>query len=308
LNSVTYAQYVTNGANLTATSAQVTNPYAGLLPGTSLDGAKMTLQQSLLPYPQFTGITESGRSIGTSRYDAVLVQLEKRLSAGLSVLFTGTFQNSTTYSSYLNSGMDAIGQFITRQGGALPYVVNLSGTYSLPFFNNAKGLTKTLLGGWQLSGYGQWTPGGRLGVSGADSTGLDPALPKSMRTYQRWFNTCTFNMNTNTRQKCASADEPVAWIIQKPFTLITQPMPQWIDFRGRSVPDISLSLFKAFRIKERVRLELRADANNALNSPRFPSPNTSVTSGLFGVTTLDQSFTYDAYGPRQMQLGVRLSF
>ena len=104
---------MTHGSNLTASSTQVTNPYAGLLPGTSLNGAKMTLQQSLLPYPQFTGMTESGRSIGVSRYDSMQVQLEKRLSSGLTVLFAATFQNGATHSTYLNSGMDAIGQFIT---------------------------------------------------------------------------------------------------------------------------------------------------------------------------------------------------
>jgi hypothetical protein len=59
-----------------------------------------------------------------------------------------------------------------------------------------------------------------LNVSGAYSTGLDPTLPNP--TFQRWFNTCTLNQNNNTRQNCASPSEPVAWLIQKPFTLNTR--------------------------------------------------------------------------------------
>jgi hypothetical protein len=77
INSVTSDQYTSNGANLTGTT--VPNPYVGLLPGSTLNGATMTLQQSLLPFPQFTGVTETGRSIGHARYDAFLFRVEKRL-------------------------------------------------------------------------------------------------------------------------------------------------------------------------------------------------------------------------------------
>ena len=227
-NSVTFDQYTSNGANLTGTT--VPNPYAGLLPGSSLNGATMTLQQSLLPYPQFTGITENGRSIGSARYDSFLMRLEKRLSAGLTVLFTGTIATATTFTSYQNSGMDQIGQFITRDGGIPPWQYNLASTYNLPFFRNGGRMTRSMLGGWQLSGIVSWFPGGITGASGANSTGVDPALPRP--TYDRWFNTCTLNNNTGRRQSCASDSEPVAWIIQKPFTLVTTPDPEWSSVEG----------------------------------------------------------------------------
>ncbi len=298
-NSVTFDQYRTNGANLTGTT--VRNPFAGLLPGSSLNGATMTLQQSLLPYPQFTGITETGRSIGTARYDSLLIRLEKRLSAGLTVLFTGTLSRSRTYSTYLNSGMDSIGQFITRDGGTPPWQYNLSSTYNLPFFRNSGGLTRAMLGGWQLSGIVSWFPGGIIGIGGANSTGIDPGI--SNPTYNRWFNTCTFNNNTGRRQSCASDSEPVAWTVQRPFTLITEPDPQWGSVRARVPPEYNFSLFKSFQIKEGFRMEFRTEAFNAFNTPRFGNPNTTATSSQFGVTTLSQ-----ANAPRSIQLSLRLSF
>ena len=101
-NTVTTAQYLQNGASLTGTS--VPNPYAGLLPGTTLNGGTITLQQSLLPYPQFTGVTETNMPLGTSKYNSIVFNFEKRLSKGLSVIFNGTFGRNSTYGSYLNNG------------------------------------------------------------------------------------------------------------------------------------------------------------------------------------------------------------
>lgn len=303
-DSVTFAQYQQYGAALTGTS--VPNPYAGLLPGTSLNGATVTLQQSLLPFPQYTGITENNMPLGTSKYNSVVFQFEKRLSHGLSVSLNGTFGKSTTYSSYLNNGMDAPGQFITRDGGTPPRTINLIFTYTEEVFKNQNRLLKTALNGWQVSGYTQWISGALLGVSGAYSTGLDPKLADP--TFKRWFNTCTLNQNNNLRQNCASDTEPVAWLIQKPFTLNTQPVPQWNDFRGRAVPEVSLSFFKRFAIRERLKLELRMDADNATNQPTFGAPNTTATSSLFGVTTLTQGFSYSSVSPRQIQLGAKISF
>ena len=299
LNSVTADQYVANGTNLTGTT--VPNPYAGLLPGSSLNGAAITLQQSLLPFPQFTGVTETGRSIGTARYNAFLLRFEKRLSAGLTVLFTGTLSDSETFTSYQNSGFDRVGQFIVRDGGIAPWQYNLSSTYSLPFFRNSKGLTRSMLGGWQTSGIVSWFPGGIITVSGANSTGVDPALPNP--SYNRWFNTCTMNNNTARRQNCATESEAVAWVVQKPFTLITTPDPEWSSVRARVPAEYNLSIFKSFKIREGFQAEFRTEAFNAFNSPRFLSPTNSATSSVFGIVTLAQQ-----NAPRSIQLSLRLSF
>jgi TonB dependent receptor-like, beta-barrel len=299
VNSVTAEQYTANGSALTGTT--VANPFSGLLPGSTLNGATMTLQQSLLPYPQFTGITQNARSIGTARYDSLLIRFEKRLSAGLTVLFSATLTDSTQRTSYQNSGFDSVGQFILRDGGTPPWQYNLSSTYNLPFFRNSKGLTKSLLGGWQTSGIVSWFPGGIINASGANSTGIDPALPNP--SYQRWFNTCTLNNNTGLRQNCASTSEEVAWVIQKPFTLVTKPDPEWSSVRARVPAEFNLSLFKSFAIREGFRAEFRTEAFNAFNSPRFGGPTTTSTSTQFGVVTLAQ-----ANAPRSIQLSLRLSF
>src|SRR5262249_38956919 len=158
------------------------------------NGATMTLQQSLLPYPQFTGVTQTGLSIGTARYDAFLFRVEKRLSGGLTFLVTGTLSDSTQRTTYQNNGMEPLGQFINRDGDPTPGQYSVSSTYHLPFLASSKGLTRALLGGWTTSGIVSWFPGGIITVSGANSASLDPALAHP--TYNRWFNTCTLNNNT----------------------------------------------------------------------------------------------------------------
>lgn len=81
-----------------------------------------------------------------------------------------------------------------------------------------------------------------------------------------------------------------------------QPNPQWGAVRARIPLSMDLSLSKTFKT-ERLSVDVRADASNAFNTPRFGNPTMSATSSLFGVTTLTQ-----ANMPRSIQLGLKLSF
>ena len=92
-------------------------------------------------------------------------------------------------------------------------------------------------------------------------------------------------------------------MIQKPFTLITTPDPEWSSVRARVPAEFNLSLFKSFLIREGFRAEFRTEAFNAFNSPRFNGPTNSATSSQFGIVTLAQQ-----NAPRSIQLSLRLSF
>jgi hypothetical protein len=78
--------------------------------------------------------------------------------------------------------------------------------------------------------------------------------------------------------------------------------PRLPDVRNDGVRNFDISLFKDFNMTERLRLQFRAEALNAFNTPRFGGPNTSVTSSTFGV------ITSQANAPRQVQLGLKLLF
>jgi len=78
--------------------------------------------------------------------------------------------------------------------------------------------------------------------------------------------------------------------------------PRLPDIRNDGVRNWDLSVFKNFQVIERIRLQFRAEALNAFNTPRFSGPNTSVTSSSFGV------ITSQANAPRQIQFGLKVLF
>ena len=79
--------------NSTYFTQAVPNPFAGLLPGTSLNSATVPRSQLLIPYPQFSAVFEGSESVGKLWYDSLQVNLEKRLSEGLVFNLAYTFSN-----------------------------------------------------------------------------------------------------------------------------------------------------------------------------------------------------------------------
>ena len=82
-------------------------------------------------------------------------------------------------------------------------------------------------------------------------------------------------------------------------------------FSGPGLFTLNLSLFKNFKITERVKLELRAETFNFTNTPQFSNPSTSLTSSTYGyVTGTIGSGTgvNGTGGGRALQLGLKLTF
>jgi hypothetical protein len=70
----------------------------------------------------------------------------------------------------------------------------------------------------------------------------------------------------------------------------------------RGFPNLNenVSLGKSFHIRERFRLDFRAEAFNLLNRTVFSNPNTNLNSTTFGVVSAQ------ANSPRQMQFALKL--
>ena len=63
-----------------------------------------------------------------------------------------------------------------------------------------------------------------------------------------------------------------------------------------------MSLLKNTRLTERVQLQFRAEAINALNHPQFTGPNTTPGNTAFGVVTGEFAW------PRVIQFGLKMLF
>jgi hypothetical protein len=73
--------------------------------------------------------------------------------------------------------------------------------------------------------------------------------------------------------------------------------------RGPGVVNVDLSIFRGFTLTERVKLQFRAEAFNATNTPHFSNPNANVSvASNFGAITAAQT------DQRRLRLGLRLSF
>jgi len=71
---------------------------------------------------------------------------------------------------------------------------------------------------------------------------------------------------------------------------------------GPGSVNMDFSLFRTFRVKERLDLQFRADASNFFNSPHFNLPNGNLTSGNFLRVTSAKD------DERQLRFGRRLAF
>ena len=82
-------------------------------------------------------------------------------------------------------------------------------------------------------------------------------------------------------------------------------------FNGPGLVALNLSLFKNFRIGEKVNLELRGETFNFTNTPQFANPQASLTNASFGFVTgtLGSGTGVNGTGGgRAIQLGAKLSF
>jgi len=80
---------------------------------------------------------------------------------------------------------------------------------------------------------------------------------------------------------------------------IPRTMP---GLRGPGTANSDLSLFKEFRIIEKLTAQVRAELFNALNRTELGLPNTQPQSSTFGLITTTRR------RPREMQLGLKLQF
>ncbi len=116
-----------------ALSQSVPNPFAGLLPGTSLNGATIQQQQLLAPYPEFlmNGITENFRPIGKSSYNSVQFLVTKRLSYGLNFSVAYTISKQIDQTNFANPQDNRLERVVAAWD--IPQNLQINFLYELPF-------------------------------------------------------------------------------------------------------------------------------------------------------------------------------
>jgi hypothetical protein len=270
-------------------SAVVPNPFAGLLPGSTLNGTTIGTATLLQAFPEFTGVSESDVPNGIAWFHMLAVRVTKRFSHGLQFNLNYEHSRLLEDSGPLNPGDTKLWYGVPS--GDFPDHFVLSGTYSLPFgkgatfLSNVNRLGDALVGGWVLSSIYVWESGAPL--SWGNMIYLGGNLDLQPRNLNAAFDT--------TRFDTVSADQPNA------YNYRTFPT-SFNNLRSDATNNADISMLKNFRIWEKVRLQYRFEAFNALNRAQFAAPNLTATSKAFA------TITSQANSARVIQMGLRLTF
>jgi hypothetical protein len=277
-------------------SATVTNPFLNIpgFEGTSYFLGRNTSRAQLLrPYPHFTNLSAQ-LPAGSSWYNALTLRFDRRFGHGFQFQANYTWSKSLEAVEYLND-TDSIPTHVVANLDR-PHRLVASGIYELPFgrgkriAGNAGGVLNHIIGGWQASAIFTAQSGPPLGwgnvIYRGEFTGI--ALPSGERTQERWFDTSGFERDS--RKQLAS-------------NIRTSPL-RISGVRGDGLNLWDMSAFKNFVIREDIKLQLRAEAEGALNHPNFSPPNTDPASTLFGTVT----GTQEGEGARRIFIGLKLVF
>lgn len=274
-------------------TANVPNPLAGLLPGTSLNGATISRAQLLSPYPHFSSVVMRD-SQGSSWHDAMTVRAERRFRNGFTTLLGYTWSKVMDATEYLNAADPVPCRTISTFDRT--HHIGLSGIYELPF-GRGRALgggvhpaLNYLIGGWQLGAVWQYTSGEPLGFGNAIFLGnlKDIPLPSSQRSAERWLNTDAGFLKDSSKQLA--------------YNLRMFPI-RFSGVRSGSYNVWDMSLLKNTKIREVHEVQFRAEFLNAFNhTTGFAPPDTDPTSSSFG-----QVFSSYA-NPRIVQFGLKYLF
>jgi len=270
-------------------SANVSNPFRGLLPGTSLNGATVALSQLLRPFAQFSGdsgVRLDSDNFGSSYFHTLQLRLEKRMASGVALMVNYQYSRLIEKRSYLNLSNLAPEKRVASEDRPQRLVV--STVYQLPFGQGkrfgaaADPVVARAIGGWSISGAYTRASGVALDWGNVIYYGGD--LNYDARGVNRAFDTARFN--TDTRQQLAS-------------NIRTFPS-RFGNLRQNGPNNFDLSVLKDTAITEGLRIQFRTEFFNALNHVQFGAPNTSATSSSFGTITGQYNL------PRTVQMALKL--
>jgi hypothetical protein len=244
-------------------------------------------------YPQLGDIPVQF-SNAASWYDALTARVVAQL--GNDFTLSASYAHGRNFSNGNNIDPTNLYQYYGPTQQDIAHTFSAQFTYALPvgrgkrFLSNANRAVDAVLGGWQYSGFLTIRSGLRFDVKSDVSLLNNGQSNRPNRvctgtvpnpTVNMWFDTTCFADDLAVDSYGNAGINP----------LHTDGLQQ-----------LDSSLFKTFKVTERINLQLRADAFNTFNHPNFSAPDNVVgdpTEGQIFSTSIDN---------RRMQFGLRLFF
>ena len=240
-------------------------------------------------------------SNGTASYSALQIKARKALSGNLSLSAFYTFSKSLASEQMdgaSTSGGAEDSNNLALEHGRSDYdqrhnfVTAL--IWNISYYKGKSPLMKNLLNGWTLSPIVTLSSGLPFTVTSGKDNNYDgvtndranvignPVLDPHRSRQQvlaEWFNTAAFVANPIGTDGTSARD--------------------LLDAPGNK--NVDMGIFRDFAIREKMKLQFRAEFTNFFNLVNLTAPNATLTSSAFGQIT-------SANPMRQLQLGLRLAF
>ena len=243
------------------------------------------------PYPAFNSINLFA-NVASSTYHSLQAKVDHRFGHGLNVLAAYTFSKSiddaTDFASsdpseqVLNSYNRKIQRAVSSFD--VPHRFTAAFSYAVP-----APMMKAVLGGWQFNGI----------ITVQSGQPFTPYTSQFEPYRGESFNRLNIIGNPNRNVPPGHAYNPAAFAVPDPLSGTFGNSGRNI-VRGDGYRSTDLSLFRNFAIRERVKVQMRFEATNALNQVNYQGPitNQSTTPGVFVA----------AATPRTLQLGAKIQF
>jgi TonB dependent receptor len=291
--------------NILSNTANVPNPFLGLLPPASTLGQGSTIRATQLvkTYPQFSNVNEQRDNTGRVLYHSLQARVQKRFSQGLQLVANYTYSKSMEYLEYSSVNV--------RKWRAVspidyPHMFNVFLTYDLPFgrkrsFGRNWGRAlDTLAGGWTLAFLTHYQSGDALTATDTNGTPIPTGDPITSGSYHDRLGD-KFDPKTGLPVNPFFSRD--VWTHIANFKVSPEP-PLWSWFRGPSQWTQTATLSKTISLTERFRADLRMQVSSPFNHPIFNDPSTNLASpATFGVITATRGSS-----TRSATFGVKLRF
>ncbi len=305
----------------------VANPLAGIgQPSGKVGGATALAGQFLMPFPEFSGVTSSGKYYGHSSYNALNARIRKHFSAGatvnLSYSWAHFIDNEETGGGSNGVSADAPQDYTNPRADRaislddIPNTLTLNYILDLPFgkgkrfLNHGSGVVDRMVSGWSWSGIAIYQSGFPEAFS------INGGTPLSSNFYTGTIrpNVVPGVSKSGTGSRFARTLPGATWFNTAAFI-----SPGNFSFGNESRVDATvradakrnwdMTLSKSTAIKEGLSLQFRAEYFNVFNHPQYGSPNTAVGASNFGQLSANTgNGSTNTNQPRIGQLSLRLNF
>ncbi len=321
------AQYVApaglrNSTQESYLSANVPNPFAGLLPGTSFNGSTIQRGQLVRAFPEF-GRVAIEEYTGSDSYHAGQLKVEKRFAKGNSLLATYVYSRMRDRTNYLNPSDTELEDRISPDDR--PHRATVGAVLQAPFGHGRKwgsnwsnGLD-AVLGGWQLSVSYQFQKGNPVlwctSVSGNlcafnnyyFDPNIDPSSIHAQQPGKKLPGGHIVGLDTPAWDTSGFYPADAPGSIADPRISVSdrqlRTFPTTLaNVRNDDLHLMDLGLYKNFSLPRDVKLQIRIEAINALNYTVYFAPDVNPRSATFGL------FQNQRNNPRDIQIGARLTF